>query len=393
MRLTLVLCGLSAFVGAILGVMVASNMHLLDVASAQTETARAPRTVEQSFRQPDPARVNQVANNAKLSPEERINVAVYEDVNRSVVNISTLANRMDFMFRLEPEEGSGSGWVFDKQGHIVTNYHVVADSDLVEVTLFDGSSYRARIVGQDPQNDVAVLKIDADPSILSPVQLGDSAGLLVGQKVLAIGNPFGLERTMTVGIISSLNRTLRSKNRRLMKNIIQLDAALNQGNSGGPLLNSGGNLIGMNTAIASLTGENTGVGFAVPVNTIKRLVPQLIRFGKVQRASLGIDLYWRSSQGLRLATLVPGGPAEQAGLQGFTLERRTRNLGNGFQVVETAVNRKTADRILAIDDQPIETTDDVQEVLDRSKPGQRVTVSIERGGRRMNVPVNLGVER
>ena len=390
MKANLVLCALSACFGAVFGIYVHSNQSVLSTLRAQSNQTFGNQTpVDQGFRNPEVGRVRKAKN--QLSPEERINVAVYENVNRSVVNISTIARRVDFMFRLEPEEGSGSGWVFDGNGHVVTNYHVIAGSDAIEVTLFDGSSYSARVVGQDPHNDVAVLKINADRSLLSPVELGDSAGLLVGQKVFAIGNPFGLERTMTVGIVSSLNRTLRSKNKRLMKNIIQLDAALNQGNSGGPLLSSSGSLIGMNTAIASLTGENTGVGFAVPVNTIKRLVPQLIQFGKIQRASLGIDLYWRSDNGLRIATMVPGGAAEQAGLQGITIQRRVENRG-GFQFVERTLNRETSDRILAIDDSIIATTDDVQKVLERLKPGQRVLVTVEREGAKLQIPVTLEIE-
>ena len=392
MKANFVLCALSACFGAIFGIYVFANQaFLLNPALAQT-TSNFTASTETNGAFRDPVTRVQVVADGELSQEEQINVAVYDKVNRSVVNISTFANRVDFMFRLEPEEGSGSGWVYDRNGHIVTNYHVIADSDAVEVTLFDGSSYAARVIGQDPQNDVAVLKIDADAALLSPVELGDSAGLLVGQKVFAIGNPFGLERTMTVGIISSLNRTLRSKNKRLMKNIIQLDAALNQGNSGGPLLNSSSRLIGMNTAIASLTGENTGVGFAVPVNSIRRLVPQLIQFGKIQRASLGIDLYWPSSRGLRIATMVPGGAAEQAGLRGFTLQRRVRNNG-GFQFVETSLNRETADRIVAVNDVEIETTDDVQQVLEKLKPGQQTVVTVEREGRILRIPVVLGVER
>ena len=390
MKANLVLCALSACFGAVFGIYVHSNQSVLSTLRAQSNQTFGNQTpVDQGFRNPEVGRVRKAKN--QLSPEERINVAVYENVNRSVVNISTIARRVDFMFRLEPEEGSGSGWVFDGNGHVVTNYHVIAGSDAIEVTLFDGSSYSARVVGQDPHHDVAVLKINADRSLLSPVELGDSAGLLVGQKVFAIGNPFGLERTMTVGIVSSLNRTLRSKNKRLMKNIIQLDAALNQGNSGGPLLSSSGSLIGMNTAIASLTGENTGVGFAVPVNTIKRLVPQLIQFGKIQRASLGIDLYWRSDNGLRIATMVPGGAAEQAGLQGITIQRRVQNRG-GFQFVERTLNRETSDRILAIDDSIIATTDDVQKVLERLKPGQRVLVTVEREGAKLQIPVTLEIE-
>ena len=214
---------------------------------------------------------------------------------------------------------------------------------------------------------------------------------MVGQKAFAIGNPFGLERTMTVGIVSSLNRTLRSKNRRLMKQIIQLDAALNQGNSGGPLLDNSGALVGMNTAIASLTGENTGVGFAVPVNTIGRVVPQLIQFGRVQRASLGVDMFWKTPRGLRIARVVPGGAADQAGLQGISVEREVLRRAGQLLRVER-YNRDTADRIISISGTEIKDTDDVQDALDRFKPGQAVDVMIERDGDVSNVQVILGQE-
>ena len=377
---SMLLCGFSSFLGAVLAIYATANWNW------EPPVVAEPNIAQQVLDEP----IAPAGDQVRLSAEERINVAVYENVNRSVVNISTVANRVNFMF-IEPEEGSGSGWVSDKQGHIVTNYHVVAGSDAIEVTLFDGSSHRAMVVGEDIQNDVAVLKIEAEPELLFPVRLGNSAQLQVGQKVLAIGNPFGLERTMTVGIVSSLNRTLRSKNRRVMKQIIQLDAALNQGNSGGPLLDSSGSLVGMNTAIASLTGENTGVWFAVPVNTIGRIVPQLIQFGRVQRASLGVDMFWKTPRGLRIARVVPGGAAEQAGLQGISVEREViRRAGQLIRVER--YNRDSADRIISIDGKLIKDTDDVQDALDRFKPGQTVDVAIERDGDVSNVAVVLGQE-
>jgi S1-C subfamily serine protease len=222
--------------------------------------------------------------------------------------------------------------------------------------------------------------------------LSDSKTLRVGQKIFAIGNPFGLERTMTLGIISSLGRTLRSKSGRLIKNIIQVDAALNQGNSGGPLLDSDGELIGMNTAIKTLTGENTGVGFAVSVNTIKRVVPQLLEFGEVRRASLGVDLFWKAKEGLGIARMDRDGPAEAAGLLGLKAERKVVRLGN--RLVETVqVDKSSADRIISVGNSQVNTTDDLLDVLDRYKPGQQVDVQIMRGGQLLNVPVILGRDR
>ncbi len=330
----------------------------------------------------------------RFTAEESVNISVYEKVNRSVVNIDTSANRDQLWFMGGPqtEEGSGSGWVLDQEGHIVTNHHVIANSDVVKVTLSEGDPYPARIIGADPQNDIAILKIDAPKELLIPVVLGRSDDLRVGQKIFAIGNPFGLERTMTVGIVSSLERSLRSKTGRLMKNIIQLDAALNQGNSGGPLLDNEGMLVGMNTAIASLTGENTGVGFAVPVNTIRRVIPDLLQFGEVRRASLGIDLFWKTEQGLGVARLAQGGPAAVSGIRGLRVERKVVRMGG--RLYETVqADKSSADRILAIDGKRVSTTDDLQDVLDEFEPGQTVRVRILRGGNQQDVSIVLGLDR
>ena len=330
----------------------------------------------------------------KFSGDEQISISVYENVNRSVVNINTRVIRNDMWLlggRTE-SEGSGSGWVLDAEGHIVTNHHVISGSDVVTVTLFEGDPLPARVVGSDPQNDIAVLKIEAPAELLFPVSFSDSRTLKVGQRIYAIGNPFGLERTMTVGIVSSLDRTLRSKTGRLMKGIIQLDAALNQGNSGGPLLDSDGAVVGMNTAIASLTGENTGVGFAVPVNTIRRVVPQLLQFGEIRRASLGIELFWKAENGLGIARVDPGGPAYEAGLRGLSIERKVVRVAG--RLYETrGIDRSSSDRVMEIEGQSISTTDDLQDVLDQYKPGQQVNVTVLRGDQKLSVPVTLGRER
>ena len=215
-------------------------------------------------------------------------VAVYENVNRSVVNIVTkIPGTAGLLMFDNSQEGAGSGSVLDKRGNILTNYHVIEGAREIEVTLFDGSQHEARVVGRDISSDIAVLHIDAPPELLWPVYFGDSTRLKVGQRVFAIGNPFGLERTLTTGIVSSLNRTLPARNNRTIKSIIQIDAAINPGNSGGPLLDSHGRLIGMNTAIASRTGQNTGVGFAIPVSNIARVVPELIEKGHVVRPETG----------------------------------------------------------------------------------------------------------
>ncbi len=330
---------------------------------------------------------------SRLTPEERVNIRVYESTNRGVVNINTRGVRVDNFFRMAiPSEGSGSGWVYDKLGHIVTNYHVIADSNAIEVTLFDGRSFSAQVVGTDPQNDIAVLQITASGDVLFPVAIGNSDNLRVGQRVFAIGNPFGLERTLTTGVVSSLNRTLPSKNtERMINNIIQVDAALNQGNSGGPLLDSSAQLIGMNTAIASRIGENTGVGFAVPANTIRRIVPELIRFGKVLRASLGVEIYIDTPNGLLVGQVASDGAAQRAGLRGITVEERTERHGAAV-IRRRYLNRESADTILAVDDTPIKNSDALFALLETKKPGDRVVLTILRQGQRQRIPITLQQE-
>lgn len=327
----------------------------------------------------------------ELTPDERVNVNVYENANRSVVNITTKAARLDtFFFSVESSaEGAGSGSVLDRQGHILTNSHVIEGAQEIRVTLFNGETYQASLMGADPVYDIAVLKVDAPADTLYPVQFGNSNNLRVGQKVFAIGNPFGLERTMTVGIISSLNRSLPSRKARMMKSIIQIDAALNQGNSGGPLLDSRARLIGMNTAIASRTGENTGVGFAIPVNNIQRVVTQLIENGRVIRPDIGITRVYQTENGLVIATLATGGPAERAGLRGFRLVRQQQRRGP-FVYEETQIDRSYADLIVAIDGVPIRSADDLLSVIESKRPGEQVVLTVIREGRETQVPVILG---
>lgn len=321
--------------------------------------------------------------------EEQVNIRVYEQVNRSVVNITTRAVRSDLMFLdIVPTEGSGSGSILDKQGHILTNFHVVEGAQQIQVTLANGSSYAAGLVGQDPSNDIAVLRIEAPPDDLIPVQLGDSSHLRVGQKIYAVGNPFGLERTLTVGIISSLNRTLTSRNQRTIKSIIQIDAALNRGNSGGPLLDSRSRLVGMNTAIASSTGENTGVGFSIPVNTIKRVVPQLIQNGHVVRPDLGIARVYQTEDGLLIAATTPDGPADRAGLKGFRLVREQTRRGP-YLMERTRIDQSVADLIIGIDGKRVKTVDDLLTEIEQKQPGDRVLVSVIRGGQQVDVMVTL----
>ena len=326
----------------------------------------------------------------ELTPDERVNIEVYDKVNRGVVNITTQTLRPDVFFILPvPSEGAGSGSVLDKRGHILTNHHVVADVKEVNVTLFNGQSYDAKLIGQDPVNDIAVLRIDAPPDELHPITLGESSRLRVGQKIYAVGNPFGLERTLTIGIVSSLNRTLPSRTGRLMNSIIQIDAALNQGNSGGPLIDTRARLIGMNTAIASSTGQNTGVGFAIPVNTIRRVIPELIEHGRVIRPDIGIARVGETDRGLVIVILTKGGPAERAGLRGFRLVRRKRRRGP-FVTTQTYIDQNYADMIIAIDGEKVRSADDLLTIVERKKPGDRVRVTIIRDGRQAYTDVTLG---
>ena len=374
MKQTLLLCLISALVGACTSVWWTTTAVDPKLVAQDTPPTGVPRPFPE-----------------ELTPDELVNVYVYENVNRSVVNITTKAGRLDtFFFSLEPSaEGAGSGSILDRQGHVLTNSHVIEGAQEIQVTLFNGETYSATLMGADSVYDIAVLKIDAPAEVLYPVQLGNSNNLRVGQKVFAIGNPFGLERTMTVGIISSLNRSLPSRKSRMMKSIIQIDAALNQGNSGGPLLDSRGRLIGMNTAIASRTGENTGVGFAIPVNNIQRVVPQLIENGRVIRPDIGITRVYQVEQGLVVATLSPGGPAERAGLQGFRLVRQQQRRGP-FVYEETQIDRSSADLIIAVDGERVRLADDLLSIIDRKRPGEQVVLTVVREGREVQVPIILG---
>jgi len=317
------------------------------------------------------------------------NTTIYERRSPSVVNIVTTTVSFDFFYTPVPARGTGSGIVYDNLGHIVTNYHVIKGARILEVTLYDGSHYRAEVVGIDPGEDLALITIKAPPAKLRPLPFGDSTLLKVGQKVLAIGNPFGLEKTLTVGIISSLGRTMRAGNGFLMKNIIQTDAAINPGNSGGPLLDATGAMIGLNTAIFSPVGGSVGIGFAIPVNTVKKAVPMLLKKGYIPRTWLGIsgqniekeliaslDL---PEEGVLVADVYRGSPAEKAGLRGSTGNVRIGNL----------VIAVGGDLITAINNKRVRTMDDLSRLMDGLSPGELVSVSIRRQGLRKSLKVRL----
>jgi S1-C subfamily serine protease len=278
--------------------------------------------------------------------------------------------------------------VLDKHGHILTNYHVVEGARQVAVTLFDGSVHEAKVIGFDPNNDLAVVKVDAAPEKLFPISWGDSSKLLVGLRVFAIGNPFGLERTLTTGIISSLNRSLRSENNRVIRGVIQTDAAINPGNSGGPLLNRRGELIGITTAIVGRAAQSSGVGLAIPANPARRVVDELIRYGRVIRPDCGIFSVYELEKGLLIARLVPEGPADRAGLHGP--EESTVRRG-GF--VFRSVDRSKADLIVAVDKRPVHTFDDLLSYVESKKPGDQVVFTVIREGSRLNVRVEMEESR
>lgn len=328
---------------------------------------------------------------AEMSPDERICVSVYENCNPSVVNISTKSMQVDNFFGLRRElEGSGSGAVLDKSGHVITNCHVVEDADAIEITLASNKSYPAILIGEDKEQDIAVLKVDAPPEELYPIAMGRSDNLRVGQRVFVLGNPFGWDGTMTTGIISSLNRDLPSRvEQRMMQSLIQTDAAMNPGNSGGPLLDSNARMIGMCVAIASKTGQSSGVGFAIPIDRIKRMVPELIQNGRIVKADIGISHVMETDSGLVIARVAPDGPAAKAGLEGFRRVVQRRRQGPVVYETET-VDRSKADLIIAVDGEPMRTGVQFRDKIWQYHPGDRVQVTISRNGQQMDVPVTLG---
>lgn len=392
MRNMLLLCTFSAVLGGALAIALYDPPDGPKTIAQEPDPGIPPRSdAPTRLRLGGPA-VSPPADLADLTPEERVNISVYENANRSAVNINTRSVQTDFFLRELTSMGEGSGTVIDRRGHVLTNYHVIDGAREVQVTLYNGKTYPARLVGGDEPTDIAVLKIDAPADTLFPVVYGNSTGLLVGQRVFAIGNPFGLERTLSTGVIASLNRSLPRRNRRgSLKSIIQIDAAINPGNSGGPLLDSRGRMIGMNTAIASRTGESAGVGFAIPINTIARVVPQLIENGRILRADIGIARVYRTERGLLIASLIPGGAAQRAGLQGPKLVTSTRRRGPIVYKYQT-IDRSAADLIVAVDGKPIRTADDLLEVVESKKPGDRVTVTVIRDGQRKDVSVMLEAE-
>ncbi|MFG6413902.1 S1C family serine protease [Roseateles sp. DC23W] len=320
-----------------------------------------------------------------LDAEETNNISVFKRVSPSVVHITTLSVQRDF-FSLRTSEqprGTGTGFVWDAEGHIVTNFHVIQGGDRATVTLADQSSHPARLVGAFPDRDIAVLRIDAPRDKLPAIQLGASRDLQVGQKVYAIGNPFGLDQTLTMGIVSALNREIEAVTRRTIKGAIQTDAAINPGNSGGPLLDSAGRLIGVNTSIYSPSGASAGIGFAIPVDEVNRIVPRLIRDGRFIRPALGVTAGAENlaralgaPKGVLLVDVGNGSPAAAAGLKPFGRDRSGRIV--------------PGDVITGVDGQAVADLDDMLSLLETRQIGEKVTLTVWRAGQTRKVVATLG---
>lgn len=318
-----------------------------------------------------------------ITQDEQNSIYVYDQVSPSVVFVTNTTFQRDLFSRrvYERPQGSGTGFVWDKQGHIITNFHVIEGASEITITLSDGHDYPAKVVGLAPERDLAVLKVEAHPDILKPVKLGNSNRLRVGHKVLAIGNPFGLDTTLTTGVVSALDRTIQSPSQRLIRGVIQTDAAINPGNSGGPLLNAAGQLVGVNTAIYSPSGGSAGIGFSIPVNIVKATVPQLIKYGRVERPILGIEVtspgFARriNVNGAPIARISDGSPAARAGLKGLRRDKWGR--------------LKLGDILVAVDGKKIATNDELYSYLETKKAGDKVTVDVLRKGHTRSVTLTL----
>jgi S1-C subfamily serine protease len=340
---------------------------------------------------PDKVEISEAAGNNGLDAEEQNNITVYHKNIGSVVNITSKAVTFDFFYGLVPEEGQGSGFIIDKEGHILTNYHVIADARQIEVTLHNRKKYRATIVGTDRSHDLAVIQIKAPD--LTPMVLGDSGNLQVGQKVYAIGNPFGLAGTLTRGIVSSI-RQVQEPDGMTIDEAIQTDASINPGNSGGPLLNMHGEVIGINTMIASNVGQSAGIGFAIPINTAKAVINDLLTLGRVRRPALGVrtipidpeladQMGLAADYGLLIVQVVPGGAADNAGLRGGS---QRAFLGNTPIMVG-------GDLIVAIDGKKVEDQQELAQMMNNHRAGDTVRITIYRGKKKLEVNVVLGEAR
>ncbi|MBL7175633.1 MAG: trypsin-like peptidase domain-containing protein [Desulfobacteraceae bacterium] len=331
------------------------------------------------------------SNSWSFTKEEDNNIEIYRKSAPGVVNITSTVMEWNYYQGLVPREGAGSGAIIDTRGYILTNNHVIKDAQRIEVTLSDGSKWNGKLVGTDPYNDLAIVRIEAPSERLHALPLGSSRDLQVGQKVIAIGNPFGLQQTLTTGIISSLGRSIPAEGGRLMEDLIQTDAAINPGNSGGPLLDSEGKIIGLNTAIFSPTGGSIGIGFAIPIDTAKRIIPEIIKKGYVSYPWLGVNLFpllpglaqelnLKVERGVMIVEVVMGGPAEKAGLRGGN---KMINVGNARLPVG-------GDVVVAFEGKAINSPGELVRMLIKHRPGDRVTLRILREGLFKELPVILG---
>jgi S1-C subfamily serine protease len=363
-------------IALISGIFAAGAVVILDRINNRLQPSQA------AFSETPPAGITDPAT----STDEQNNIEVYRTLSPGVVFIHSTSYARDFFGFVEPQEGSGSGSILDQQGNILTNYHVIEGAQKLSVSMGGKKDYPAVVVGGDPDTDLAVIRLTEKPAgQLTVVPMGDSDRLVVGQKVLAIGNPFGLDRTLTTGVISGLQRPLRARNNRLIEGAIQTDASINPGNSGGPLLDSHGRMIGINSQILSPSGSSAGVGFAVPVSIAKRIVPQLVQNGRVRRPKLGINTRDIASlrnqidlpvdDGVLIYQVARGGGAATAGLR-------------GVQQTESG-DVELGDIIVGIDNDKVTNSDDLFRVLDKHQIGDTVQVHIWRDGRRMSVPVRL----
>lgn len=342
----------------------------------------------------NPSTVIPVSNSSLYTQDELQNINVYQLCNEAVVNINTKVVAYDWF--LDPyvqDGGSGSGSIIDKRGYVLTNVHVIQDASKIYVSLFDGTQYEAEVVGQDLDSDLAIIKFSPPAGIeLNTISFGESKNLVVGQKVIAIGNPFGMERTMTTGIVSGLGRPIQNSNKRIIRDMIQTDTAINPGNSGGPLLNTQGQMIGINTMIMSNSGSSSGVGFAVPSETAKRVVADLIKYGKVQRGTIDASIVQLNSRiaqyagldissGILISEVTKGGNAEKAGLRGGT---KAVYYGNRSSIIYIG-----GDVITKIDDITISSLADYYSALESKKPGEVVSVVVRRNKQNYSLNIKL----
>ncbi len=351
---------------------------------AQHEAARQEAT-------PAPVKGTVEPKPVSMTEDESINVRIYKMASPAVANVLTKATEYDFFMDAVPVEGAGSGFVIDPRGYILTNFHVVQGAQTIEVILGDQTRYPAKFVGADQRNDVALLKVDTKGKQLTALPMGDSSNLQVGQKVLAIGNPFGFQSTLTTGVVSALGRTVQTGQSTFIDEAIQTDASINRGNSGGPLINTHGEVIGINSAIYTPSGTAAGIGFAIPINTAKLIAADLINEGKVRRAYMGVQTIpvggWLAEaldlpvqDGLLVEQATKGGPAAAAGIHG------------GDRVAQAGMRRIMlgGDVIVAVDGQKVASQFDMNVLLNRKRPGDTVTVTLYRGGKKMDLPVKLG---